>query len=60
MIVQHVSLHSRSNWNLAVMVFEERGKPEKSSRSKENQTLPTHVRPAGGIDVRNIETYLIK
>ena len=27
-LVQHVSVHSGSNWNLAVFVFEERGKSE--------------------------------
>ena len=27
-LIQHASVHSRSNWNLAVLVFEERGKPE--------------------------------
>ena len=27
-LFQHVSVRSGSNWNLAVLVFEERGKPE--------------------------------
>ena len=27
-LVQHVLVHSGSNWNLAVLVFEERAKPE--------------------------------
>ena len=27
-LVQHVSVHSGSNWNLALLVYEERGKPE--------------------------------
>ena len=31
-LVQHVSVHSESNWNLAVLVFEERGKPEYSEK----------------------------
>ena len=26
--IQHVSVHSRLNWNSAVLVFLERGKPE--------------------------------
>ena len=40
--------NSRSNWNLEMLVFEERGKPEypeKTSRSKEEneqQTQPTY------------------
>ena len=42
-----VLANSRSNWNLELLVFEERGKPEnwgKTSRSKEEnqqQTQPT-------------------
>ena len=47
-LIQHVSLLSGSNWNLAVLVFEERGKPkhlEKNlSEQEENQqqTQPTY------------------
>ena len=44
-LVQHVSVHSGSNWNLAVLVFEERVKPEKNfSERGENQlqTQPTY------------------
>jgi len=43
-----MSMCSISNWNLEVLVFEERGKlknPEKSSWNKgeyQQQTLPTH------------------
>ena len=46
--VQHVSLHSRSNWNLAVLVFEERGKPEYPEKNlsdkggNKQQTQPTY------------------
>ena len=48
---QHVSMDSGSNWNLAVLVFEERrGKPEyaeKTSQSKERTTnkLQPHMTP---------------
>ena len=44
---------SRSNWNLEVLVFEERGKPEypeKTSRSKDEnqqQTQPTYDAKSG-------------
>ena len=44
----NVSVRSRSNWNLEMLVFEERGKPEykrKTSRSKgenQQQTQPTY------------------
>ena len=47
-LVQHVFVHSRSNWNLAMLIFEERGKPEypekKLSEQGENQqqTQPTY------------------
>ena len=47
-LVQHVSVHSESNWNLAVLVFEEReksGYPEKNlSEQGENQqqSQPTY------------------
>ena len=43
-LVQHVSVHSGSNTNLAVLVFEERGKPEypemNLSEQGENQQRP--------------------
>ena len=49
-----MSVRSRSNWNLKVLVFKERGKPEysgrKTSRSKgenQQQTQPTY-----GVDAR--------
>ena len=48
-----MSACSRSNWNLEVLVFKERGKPvypEKNSRSKgenQQQTQPTY-----GVDAR--------
>ena len=32
-LVQHVSVHSGSTWNLAVLVFEERGRPEYSEKN---------------------------
>ena len=47
-LVQHVSVHSRSNWKLAVLVFAERGKleyPEKNLSEKgedQQQTQPTY------------------
>jgi len=36
---------SRSNWNLEMLVFEERGKPEKnlSEQSREPTTNSTHI-----------------
>ena len=46
-LVQHVSVHSGSNWNLAVLVFEERGKPEYPEKNlseqgeNQQQTQPT-------------------
>ena len=47
-LVQHVSVHSGSNWNLAVLVFEERGKPEYPEKNlseqgeNQQQTQPTY------------------
>ena len=54
-LVQHVSVHSGSNWNLAVLVFEERGKlahRRKTSRSKErtNNKLNPYMTPGPGIE----------
>ena len=55
-LVQHVSVHSRSNWNLTVLVFEERGQigvpsPRKTSQIKErtNNKLNPHMTPERGI-----------
>ena len=46
-LVQHVSVHSGSNWNLAVLVFEERGKPEYPEKNLSVQsrepTNSTHI-----------------
>ena len=47
-LIQHVSVHSASNWNLAVLVFEERGKPEYLEKNlaekgeNQQQTQPTY------------------
>ena len=46
-LISHVSVHSGSNWNLAVLVFEECGKlgyAEKNLRAGKNQqkTQPTN------------------
>ena len=43
-----MSVHSRSNWNLEMLVFEERGKPEYpeknlSEQSREPTTNSTHI-----------------
>ena len=40
-LVHHVSVHSGSNWNLAVLVFEERGKPECPEKNRESN--PGHI-----------------
>ena len=52
-----MSVHSGSNWNLAVLVFEERGKPEfpeKSSWCKiienQQQIQPTYIMLGPGIE----------
>ena len=47
-LVQHASAQSESNWNLAVLVFEERGKPEYpekilSVQSREPTTNSTYI-----------------
>ena len=47
-LVQCVSMHSRSNWNLEVLVFLERGKPENPGKNlseqgeNQQQTQPTY------------------
>ena len=47
-LIQHVSVHSGSNWNLVVLVFEERGKPEYPEKNLpeqgegQQQTHPTY------------------
>ena len=49
-LIQHVSVHSGLNWNLAVLVFLYRGKPENPFRRKnllqqgenQQQTQPTY------------------
>ena len=47
-LIQHASVHSGSNWNLAVLVFEERGKPEYPEKNlseqgeNQQQTQPTY------------------
>ena len=50
-LVQHLSLYSRLYWNLAVLVFEERGKleyPEKNlSEQGENQQQTQPIYDAG-------------
>ena len=44
--------NSRSNWNLEVLFFEERGKPEKnlSEQRREPTTNSTHMTPGPGIE----------
>ena len=52
-LVQHLSEHSGSNWNLAVLVFVERGKPENPQKNLsgqgeiQQQTLATHDAGSG-------------
>ena len=56
-LVQHVSVHSDSNWNLAVLVFEERGKPEypeknlsEQGENQQHMKLNPHMTPGPGIE----------
>ena len=54
-LVQHVSMHSGSNWNLALLVLrrgENRSTRRKTSRSKErtNNKLNPHMTPGPGIE----------
>ena len=52
-LVQYVSVHSVSNWDLAVSVFEERGKPEYPEKNlseqgeNQKQTQPTYDAATG-------------
>ena len=44
-LVSKVTMRSRSNWNLEMLVFEERGKPETNPQSRnenQQQTQPTY------------------
>ena len=50
-------VHSRSNWNLEMLVFEERGKPEYPEKnlpeqSREPTTNSTHMTPVPAIEPR--------
>ena len=50
-LVRHVSVHSGSNWNFAVLVFEGRGKPEyPESKERTNNKLKPHMTPGSGIE----------
>jgi len=42
-------VHSRSNWNLEVLVFEERGKPL-GARKRTNNKLNPHMTPGPGVE----------
>ena len=58
--VQHVCMHSGSNWNLAVLVFEERGKlakkPLRTSRGP--TTNSTHINHDAGTGNRTWVTLV--
>ena len=54
-LIQHASVHSGSNWNLAMLVFEERGKPEYleknlSEQGENQQQTQPRMTPGPGIE----------
>ena len=47
-LIQYVPVHSGSNWNLAVLVFEKREKleyPEKNSGARREPTTNSRIKP---------------